>query len=748
MSLRWVTVAAWFAAAAALIAFAPREPQGEEPESFLPDDAPVRRAQALLRQAFPQRSGLSEAAVVFERHGRALDTDDLGAIERFADRLRAQAGAEREGGTLAGVTVRSPASVAVPKIPLVGLDTVPNPLVSPASDRGQAALVVVSVPSNFITRRSDRVVKHVREMLARLRDDEQLPAGLDVAVTGPSGYGSDYALAANRSHEQTFRVTVVAVLVILLLVHRAPLAALVPLTAISLAAVAALKLLNILTLFGMQFGTAEIIFVVVLLYGAGTDYSLLLISRYREQLDAGAPGAQAVAEAIDATLPAILASAGTDAAGLLTLVFASFGIFRTTGPAVALALTIAFLASVTLVPAFLSLLGPRVFWPGRRGQRPARVSRFWPKLAGAVTARPGVVFVATLALLAVPAIRAVKLPWVYDTLASLKSSYGAARGAEMARRHWPIGEIAPVVVIAHSDATLDAPAWRELSDRLTRAASSAAGVTNVRSLTQPFGKGVSPAANAAVAAFASGKVNGEYLSADRRTMRLQAVLDGPPLTLESMDAVRRIAQAARDALPASQAKHVTIQLAGATAEILDVREVTQRDFYLVAALSLAIILSIVLALLRDVILTTFMVASTALSYLAALGVAYWVFAGWLGEPGLDWKVEVFLFVVMIAVGVDYNIFLAARLGQEAAGGDKLRAVRQAVIHTGPVISSCGIIMAATLGSLMAGDLKLLQQLGFAFAVGMLIDTFVVRPLLLPAFIAMTGRIGRVSGLSH
>ena len=130
--------------------------------------------------------------------------------------------------------------------------------------------------------------------------------------------------------------------------------------------------------------------------------------------------------------------------------------------------------------------------------------------------------------------------------------------------------------------------------------------------------------------------------------------------------------------------------------------------------------------------------------MATLGISYWVFGG----EGLDWKVEVFLFVVMVAVGVDYNIFLASRLAQEARRLPVKLATCRAVIHTGPVISSCGLIMASTLGSLMAGDLQLLRQLGFALALGMLIDTFLVRPLMLPAFVVVAKRTGRAIQLGH
>jgi RND superfamily putative drug exporter len=176
--------------------------------------------------------------------------------------------------------------------------------------------------------------------------------------------------------------------------------------------------------------------------------------------------------------------------------------------------------------------------------------------------------------------------------------------------------------------------------------------------------------------------------------------------------------------------------------MLSIREVTQADFRLVLILVPAVILGIVLLLLRDVPLSLFMVGAILLSYAATLGLCHWIFPLLFGQQGMDWKVEIFLFVVMAAVGVDYNIFLAARLAQEARRYPARQAVARAVLHTGPVISSCGLIMAATLGSLMLGRVELLRQLGFALALGMLVDTFVVRPMLLPSFAALLGRTGR------
>ncbi|MCK4601249.1 MAG: MMPL family transporter, partial [Phycisphaerae bacterium] len=385
---------------------------------------------------------------------------------------------------------------------------------------------------------------------------------------------------------------------------------------ISVAAILVMHLLTVGASFGLRTGTAERIFVFVLLYGAGVDYSLLLISRYRELLDTAAPH-DAVVKSLDATFPAIAASAGTDAAGLLMLCFAKFGIFRTTGPAVAMALVVAMLAAVTLVPALLAIVGPRLFWPGGQiGQIGRR--RLWPRVARLVTARPALVLGIAIAILAAPVARGVRLTWVYDTLASIKADeYDAARGAEMAKRHWSVGEVAPATFLIRADGPITADKWKDLSRRLTKSLGDVEGVRDVRSLTAPLGQGPASVAAAALG-IAGDRVRAEYLSSEtsnHKAMRLVAVLDYAPLTLEAMDTVKRTQQAAKSVLARSDVR-AEVHISGATAEMIDIREVTQRDFYVVAALALGVIFIILLALLRDVILATFMVLSTVLSYLA------------------------------------------------------------------------------------------------------------------------------------
>ncbi len=753
---RWAILLAWLLAAGLLIGFVPQgDPALSEVANFLPPQTPYSQALDAFAKAFPASNALSEVVIVFERPGGPLRREDLRAIADVAARI-SKPGPDAKAGLLRGVTVLAPDDIP--------LD--PNPLVSPPSASGQAALIRLNVPSNYITMRSSAVVQHVRAILQEART--RWPPDLRVAITGSSGFGHDYAQAAELSHQRTVYVTLFSVAFILLLVYRAPLAAMVPLIAISLAAVVAIKVLSLCARVGLHVGTAESIFVVVLIYGAGVDYSLLLLGRFREFLDERFAPRAAADKSFGATLAAILAAAATNILGLLMLCFAKYQIFKTTGPAVAIALLAALLASLTLVPALLAILGNALFWP-RIAFLQSR-HRLWPAIGRIVTTHPMLILLVTLAAMAYPVYRGANQVWVYDTLASIRAEYAdgvgnAAAGLDIARGHWPVGEIAPVKLLVEIPTPLKPEQWRSVSQEVgaallaLRDPASPGGrpVANLRSLSQPLGKDTPPLSSLLLLT-RQDFIRATYVGADNRSTRLDVLMSTPALELHTMDQVKEIRSAADKAATHAIRQcgghaqdSATIFLAGATAEMIDQRAVTHGDFHLIAVLVLGVILVIMLVLLRRVLLSVFMVLSTIVSYFATLGLCHWLLVvapplvGMTGFGGLDWKVEIFLFVVMVSVGQDYNIFLAGRLIQEARRLPARLAARESLVHTGPVISSAGLIMAATLGSLMAGHLALLTQLGFALALGMLIDTFIVRPLLLPSFAALTGRTGKPAG---
>jgi len=835
-----VILLAWVVAAGLMVALvSPPDPSGQEARSFLPENSPFSLAMAQFEESFPDHAGLSWAIVIFERRDGKLTSADRAVIHETARRILRPADGDSHRDDLVGVRVQQPADYApLPWQPSLGLPR--NPLVSPITPDGQAAILRVQIPANYITTQSARVVEHIRDTLRELQDncdagvspvrpvgilpasdvpltpngeddllssDDQAngthnagetpapheaptphwPAGLAVAVTGSSGVGFDYAAAARASERRTLVATLIAVSGILLLVYRSPLAAAVPLVCISLAAIVVTRLLSLGHYAGLHVGLAESIFVVVLIYGAGVDYSLLLISRFREYVEHGLPTETACGRALRSTLPAIAAAAAINIFGLFMLAFARFGIFRTTGPAVAVALCVALAAALTLLPACVGVLGGRLFWPARLhpGGRP---SRAWGALAGTVTRRPGLVLGVTLVVLVLPAAMGVRQEWAYDTLAALKPREidgvgNSARGAEIAQRHWPIGELAPVETLVKLSHPLTPAQWTSLTQHVRdnlrtlrlspprRDKQPPPAIVDIRSLADPLGlgqplprlgRGESSTGPSLLSLIPGAQrltridtdIQRIYLSADHRATYMELILATQPFERQALDAVgeihRQSKTATEQALRALGLEaDVEVFLAGPTAEMAATRDVTQRDFYLVAGLALGVILVMILALLRDLLLALWMLGSTILSYFATLGLCSLIFVTLGNASGLDWKLEIFLFVVMVAVGQDYNIFLATRLVQERAGGLSVpEAARRAMTFTGPVISSCGLIMAATLGSLVVGELALLVQLGFAMALGMLIDTFLVRPLLLPAFCCLTGRTGKPSRWVH
>ena len=741
---RWLVLAAWLSLAGGLLLWVPPvSPYAIETGAMLPSNMPSEVASEAMRKHFPDSGSVCDAVVVFERRGGPLTEEDHACVERAAKRIL-EPGPACEPSDLEGVTAHSPRSIPLPN----------NPLISRASDRGQAALAIVGFPVDYLTSRSARLIDHIDWVLTH----ETFPQGLGASVTGSAGFGHDYRLAADRSNQRTMYVTLAGVILILLLVYRAPLAILVPLGSISLAAVISLKFLDLAARWGQSAGTAERIFVFVLLYGAGTDYALLLFSRYREFLHESVPAAQAAGKALNATLSAIAASGLTNVAGMLVFLTASYAIFRTMGPLVAACLAITLLVSLTLVPALLAILGRAVLWPRKNGSAAGsqaaqpggeelrRRASLWPWIARLVTARPGLVLIVGLGALAAPAAMGARTPWIYDAMAAIGEKYDAVRGADMVKRHWPLGQTSPLTVLIETPAAMTDEQATLLSRQATDAALGVEGLYGARSLSSPLGRErnrpdpVPPSFLETLLTrdLVWREAKKEYLGQDRCAIRVVAVLDQPALTLEAMDVAERVRQAVESAARPLQPQ-ARVMLVGVTAAMADIRTLTQGDFHRIAALVLCLIFAVVMVLLRDLLLCLFVVFCTVLSYLAALGLSYGVFAGLLGQEGLDWKVQLFLFVVMVAVGVDYSIFLTARLKQEMRRAAGLQAIREAVIHTGPVISSCGVIMAATLGSPMAGDLKLLHQLGFAMAAGMLMDTFIVRPLLLPSFAALKFR---------
>jgi RND superfamily putative drug exporter len=725
----WWVVTAWLAAALvlALISPSPERVAGVEPRSLLPLDEPYNRAVDLERRAFPELAARTRTVLIFER-GDGLDSTDHEYLADLTLRLQ-RAYADGEGRR-----VQSPASQPYLRSRLVSAD-------------GQAAMIVVHSDANYLTHRSRAEVERIEAVAWA-----GLPAGLSVEVTGEGGLGRDLTDASAAALRRTTWVTVTALAVILACVYRAPLAALVPLLAIATSVYAAIASLNLLALAGWVLSDTEKTFAVVLLFGSGVDFSLFWMWRYREEQGATVASSEAFRAALAATGPAIATSAATTIFGFLMLMSADLLPSHNAGRALAFALVIAATAAVTLVPALARLMGGALFWPRRAGRSAGDTIRGpWHVAAGVVTRKPALVLVVLLLALVGPIWAGLRVQYHYDALGVMPPGSSAARGQAMARRHFGISELFTWSCLIESpSAAGDLETAVDHAQELADLCSQLDGVHDVWSIAEPFGRGSSGALTGGLAGtVARSEATRFYISDDPPCLRLEIMLDAPPLSDRAMracsQALERVRHRASGGLRSGPTQAsgssgaARVHATGLTPYILNIKSVSDADQRRVMVLVVLVIGLIVLVWQRDPALTGFMVAATLAVYAATLGATDAFFVHVLGSAGIDWKVKLFLFVVLVAVGQDYNIFVVSRIRQEGRQQPAPEAVRRAVVRTGSVISSCGLIMAATLGSLGATGLSLLQQLGFAFAFGVLLDTFVVRPLMVPAFYLLLRR---------
>ncbi len=750
----WKVCAAWVALAVGLTLAAPswRRQSQDDDIRFLPAHCPCVRGFQLLEQSFPQDVFASRAIVTVERPDRPLAADDFALVDRLAAALDDLRRAEPE---------LKLGNVVSHRDGLVGSRLV--------SDDKHSTLIQVSLGTPYLAVQTRTAVDRAEEQLRAVLADADDPP--QVRITGPAGIGRDLVRASADSLDHTTVATVALVVVVLLLVYRSPLLALVPLVTIGVSVWVALSLLALVTLIpGVHLVNISQVFAVVILFGAGTDYCLFLISRYREELGGGKPGALALQRSVRAVGGALAASAGTVICGLGLMGFAEFAKVRCAGPVIALGLAVGLAASLTLTPALLRLAGRSVFWPGRVTPRLAGDSRrrdVWAAVSRWVVARPGWVFGGALAVLLPFAGLGLWVTPTFSPIGDLSPTSGSVQGLEVIRRHFTPGETGPLTVLLASENDWDAPAGRELIDHLSRGFGHLDNVAEVRSLTQPLGRPLPELPKTGPASeLLSGllhwsgpgagfinplKAAREHYLATRPddelgpkfVTRLDVVLKSDPFAPESAETLATVETWLHDFLPsrAGAAGPVQAEVYGVTVHTRDLARVIERDRLRVNGLVLGGIFLILLALVRRPWLAGYLLATVLLSYYATLGMTTLFATAWGGKPlgQVEWRVPFFLFTILVAVGEDYNILMVTRALQERKRHGPTEGVRRGLARTGGTITACGVIMAGTFATLMLAGLGTLVQIGFALGVGVLLDTLLIRPFLVPAFLLLVWR---------
>ena len=667
----WILALAVALVGGALLGLIPQSSTAEQSPVVLPPSAESARVAELAKQ-FPGGDTAPVILLVTKTDGGALSPEDLAAAQQAHERMTGVDGVA--GG---------------PPVPPI-----------PSAD-GQAALAPLALKSGLSGFELSDTVKALRAAAS-----DGLPTGLVSNVTGGPAFGADIANSFSGANVTLLAVTGTVVALLLIVTYRSPVLWLVPLLVIAFADRVASVLGGVIaeaTGMGGDGSTTGI--TSVLVFGAGTNYALLLISRYREELRRPSPARgealhpgnhrHALQTAVRHAGPAIVASNATVVLALLTLLLASSPTTRSLGVQAASGLLVAAVFVLLMLPPLLALFGRKLFWPfvPRSGSDDLTTTGAWHRVADWVSGHAGRVAAVSITVLGMLAALVLTLPIGLSLIDQFRVKADSVTGFQTLAAHFPGGVTDPTRVIAHSD----------------RADAVAAAIRSTPDIASVSPAGVS----------------------DTGLTQWQVVLDAAPASKRAFTIVDALRDSVRQADPGAL-------VGGSDAQALDTRKAAIRDQWVVIPAILAVVLAVLYVLLRAALAPLVLVAATALSTLAALGIGGWVSVHLLGFPALDNTTPLFAVLFLVALGVDYTIFLVTRAREETPDHGTRAGIVRAVSATGAVITSAGIVLAAVFAVLGVLPLIALTQLGIIVGLGILLDTFVVRTVVIPALFTLIG----------
>jgi RND superfamily putative drug exporter len=820
---RWAVVIFWLVLAASVTLLAPNIDSvvTSDTRDLLPTNAPYQQAEDVLKSRFPAQ--YSDGTTVIATETTDLNIRDA-APWNYLDKLTKWLHSADAPRNI--TTVLSPVSSM--------------PLMSDAmiAKDGHLALILVDFNTDTTDPATVDALRSIDNYLT-----QNAVEGVKSYVTGTPPIIDSYTGAAFSSVGSTLGITIVFVVLLLLLVYRSPISPLIPLIAVAVSYLITRGLVGFLGKYVMTVSSFTNELLIVILFGAGTDYCLFLISRFREELADDGNVSAAAQRTVRRVGETIASSAGTVIVGFVMMSFAEMGIFRTIGPALALAIVVMVLVGLTLTPALLALMGKWAFWPGHASRRD--IDRLAGKHSERIVRHPVLVIVLIVLALGPLSLLATTQRVTYNMLDDLPKNYGARVGFEAIAAHMDSGQLQPLNVVIEGlnpqTALRDVASWtgklramdgvadvRSLSDPLGKENSTLQGITSIsRQLSLAAdalgaikdqmkagdlsGEDLSMAMNALpfvysyldaieknypqvagdkdlaairatlkgfAGAFLTGTLDqslqalqnhlaalsktfegidgayylpdalpktlvealggqdplvmlsSRYVTADRTAARFEVILGISPFSDQALDTIVKM----RAALPGGSKA-----ISGFPASMADLRDAMQRDMARAFFFVLLGILVVLLVLLRSIIPPIYLMLSILLSYAATIGIVQVVSQVLLGTQALTWWVPFFMFVLLVALGMDYNIFLMGRVTEEARRYGMADGVRRATTATGAIIASAGIIMAGTFSAMMSSVIVGLAQLGFAVAVGVLLDTFVIQGMLIPAVAVLLDR---------
>ncbi|MFB1097587.1 MMPL family transporter [Terribacillus sp. JSM ZJ617] len=697
---RWIILAAWIVLALVLNLTLPQANSQEDAqaETFL-NDTNSEEAARIIEEEFADNSGLPALLTWYQEDG--LSDEDLQSIQQFS--------ADLQEADLEAATVTPFQDIPLPA------------LKEQLSDDGTTLVMPILFDNGTATETVEAGLEKIQdtanEAFTQNPFGQDLNSGdLLVRATGPAGISVDAVGLFSQGDTTLLFGTVLIVLIFLLVIYRSPILAFVPLIGVGFAYLVISPILGALGKAELiSFDSQGLAIMTVLLFGAGTDYCLFLITRFRENLWEIKSKKTAIVRSLSSASGAIAMSGLTVIVAMLVLLVADYGSINRFAIPFGIAIFIMLLASLTLVPALLTIIGRASFFPfiprtedmqekrAKEKGKPVRTKKPHNKIGnsvgGLVIRHPWKIAIITIVVLGILAGISSRITYTYDTLSSFPDDMPSKEGFEILTDHVNAGELAPVSVLAE---TSDPEAVRSALEELP---------------------------------YAAAVMDPEQSESNDQLIRIQLELDENPYSNEAMAHIPDIKETVSDTTGDAD----SVWIGGQTAEQYDTQQVTKHDEKWVIPIVVGFITLLLLTYLRSITATIYLVATVLLSFFSALGLGWLILHYGFGVEAIQGFIPLYAFVFIVALGEDYNIFMISSIWKRSKTMPLKQAIADGVAHTGGVITSAGLILAATFAVLTTLPIQILVHFGTITAIGVLLDTFLVRPFLVPAITAILGK---------
>jgi len=687
----WITIIAWLVVMLALSAGPKLNDYKVSNFQSLPDDAQSIIAENKLEHTFPNEQG-APGILVFHNRAGDINQDEVKQI------LESILNANIQG-------IQS----------IVDIGSLPPQALAGFISADQSTLIV---PMSLEAGLGNGEYAHINDEATTIGNEAAKDLSTEFYITGPAGIAGDTVKLFEQADFVLLIATIIIILLLLILIYRSPLLAIIPLLATIIVYQVANQSIALMGSFGLEINNSTTSIMSILLFAAVIDYSLFVFSRYREELNKYESKYIAMKQAMRATGEPVFFAGGTVLAAMLILFFTEFRDYQNFAPVFGIAIFVIMLASVTLVPALFTLFGRKAFWPKVPifGVDKEVKHGVWGDIAKFVVNKPVLSGGLVAAFMVVTALNVFNLDYEFDTVKKFPKDLPSRVGYEIVESKFNKGELAPSTILLESVNELSEDQIEQFEKKLD----SFDEIDSVRLVG---------------------------ITEDAKAVKFSTALTINPYSTEAIDFIEDL-QGQSMAIMNELSLHGDVYYGGVTAKLVDERAINNSDIIKVVILETVLILVLLIALTRSIKMAAYMIATILISYVSALGLGIFLVDVLFGYDSISTRVPVYAFIFLVALGIDYNIIMVSRFLEERKTLKVKDALEVAIRNTGGVISSAGVILAATFAALTTMPIADLFVFGFMVSIGIIIDTFLVRGLLLPSLILFFEKEKDQSKFSH